>query len=57
MTWFSTSFAAAHCLMHYHEDCENLHGHLSDTGEELITEIYDIKTESRVAFMAAFFLL
>lgn len=22
-----TSFAAAHCLVHYHGDCENLHGH------------------------------
>lgn len=22
-----TSFAAAHCLMHYQGDCENLHGH------------------------------
>ncbi len=22
-----TSFAAAHCLTHYHGDCENLHGH------------------------------
>ena len=22
-----TSFAAAHCLLHYQGDCENLHGH------------------------------
>ncbi len=22
-----TSFAAAHCLINYHGDCENLHGH------------------------------
>lgn len=22
-----TSFAAAHCLIHYQGDCENLHGH------------------------------
>jgi 6-pyruvoyltetrahydropterin/6-carboxytetrahydropterin synthase len=35
-----TSFAAAHCLIHYQGDCENLHGHnwkveVSVTAKEL----------------------
>ena len=48
-----TSFAAAHCLIHYQGDCENLHGHnfkvqvvlagerLDDTG--MLVDFIDVK--------------